>query len=100
MRKQYEKSFKEMIVGLLDAGHPAKQIGEDYQLNDSMIRRWKRESIGKKPSFTGQGNPRLTEEEKEISRLKKALREAEMERDILKKALSIFSKSDRNSIDL
>jgi transposase len=45
-------------------------------------------------SFPGQGNKILTEEQKEIARLKKELRDATLERDILKKAVSIFSKSD------
>ena len=36
----------------------------------------------------------MTEEQKEIVRLKKELRDAQIERDILKKAVSIFSKSD------
>jgi len=36
----------------------------------------------------------MTEEQKEIARLKKELRDAQLERDILKKAVSIFSKND------
>jgi transposase len=36
----------------------------------------------------------MTEEQKEIARLKKELRDAQMERDILKKAVGIFSKND------
>lgn len=36
----------------------------------------------------------MTAEQREIAQLKKALKEAEIERDILKKAVSIFSKSD------
>jgi transposase len=36
----------------------------------------------------------MTEEQKEIARLKKELRDAQLERDILKKTVSIFSKND------
>jgi len=36
----------------------------------------------------------MTELEKENARLKKELRDAKMGRDILKKAVSLFSKSD------
>ena len=39
-----------------------------------------------------------TEAEKEISRLQKELADARMERDILKKAISIFSSSDRKNM--
>ncbi|EID72445.1 transposase-like protein [Imtechella halotolerans K1] len=42
----------------------------------------------------------MTDEEKEIARLKKALKEAELERDILKKAISIFSASDKKNTGL
>ncbi len=39
----------------------------------------------------------MTDLEKENARLRKELRDAKMERDILKKAVSIFSKSDGKS---
>ena len=42
----------------------------------------------------------MTELETEIARLKKELKEMQMERDILKKAVSIFSKSDGKYIGL
>ena len=44
-----------------------------------------------KNSFPGKGNPKLTDEQREIAELKKRLRDAELERDILKKAIAIFS---------
>jgi len=40
----------------------------------------------------------LTSEEKEIKRLKKELRNAQIEVDILKKAMGIVSKSERRNI--
>ncbi|ADF53655.1 transposase-like protein [Zunongwangia profunda SM-A87] len=39
----------------------------------------------------------MTDEQKEIARLKKDLKDAQMERDILKKAIRIFSASDRTN---
>jgi transposase len=45
----------------------------------------------------GKGKKQLTEEQKELARLKKDLADVKMERDILKKAVSIFSVSDRKS---
>jgi len=36
----------------------------------------------------------MTEQETEIARLKKELKEMQIERDILKKAVSIFSRND------
>jgi transposase len=43
-------------------------------------------------AFPGNGNEALTLEQKRIKELEKALRDTEMERDILKKAVGIFSR--------
>jgi len=95
MGKHYEREFKIMILDLLKSGQTVKQVSEDYKLHDSIIRRWRREAARNSPSFTGKGNISLTPEQEEIERLKAELKEAKLERDILKKAVSIFSKSDR-----
>ena len=41
-------------------------------------------------SFPGNGNLKLTPEQEKIRLLEKQLKDAELERDILKKAISIF----------
>ena len=41
----------------------------------------------------------MSEEKKENTRLQKELKEAQLERDILKKAISIFSKGDGRYTD-
>lgn len=94
MAKHYEVDFKLMIVNLLKSGQNVKQVSNDYGLNDSMIRRWRRESLSSKESFTGKGNISLSPEQQEITKLKAELKETKLERDILKKAVSIFSKND------
>lgn len=48
-----------------------------------------------KGSFTGKGNLKLIPEQEKINELEKKLKEAELERDILKKSISIFSKRVR-----
>lgn len=92
MAQQYENDFKVMIVELLKSGRKAKEVSEEYGLNDSMIRRWRREYEVKSGDFTKKRE--LSIEEQELKSLKKELREIKLERDILKKAVSIFSKSD------
>ena len=42
----------------------------------------------------------MTDQEREIDRLEKALRDAQLETEILKKAISIFSKSDKKNLGL
>jgi transposase len=45
--------------------------------------------------FPGKGNLKLSPEQEKNHELEKKLKEAELERDILKKAISIFSKGGR-----
>ena len=92
MGKRYENDFKLMIVELLKSGRTAKEIGNEYNINDGIIRRWKREYEAKSGDFSKKREVSI--QEQELKLLKKELREVKMERDILKKAVSIFSKSD------
>jgi transposase len=57
-----------------------------------VIRRWRREYDQKNGDLSKKREP--ISSEIELSQLKKELRETKLERDILKKAVSIFSKSD------
>ncbi len=92
MAKHYENEFKVMIVELLGSGRTIKDISDEYELNDGMIRRWRREFKAKSGDFSKKRE--VSVEEQEFKALKKELRDVKMERDILKKAVSIFSKSD------
>lgn len=91
MAKQYDNEFKVMIVDLLKSGLMVRQVSEDYGLNGGMIRRWKREYEAKSGDFSKKRE--VSPEEQELKALHKELREVKMERDILKKAVGIFSKS-------
>ena len=92
-KRQYANEFKTMIVELLQSGMAAKELSEEYNINSGIIRRWKREFKAKSGDFSKKRE--LSPEELELKSLKKELREVKMERDILKKAVSIFSKSDQ-----
>ena len=84
-----------MAVNLCLSGKTTREVADELGLRTELVTRWKREyNEFKEGSFSGHGNPNLTAEQREIARLKKELREAQIERDILKKAVSIFSKGD------
>ena len=84
-----------MAVKLCLTGKPTQVIAEELGIRAELVRRWKREHDQyQEGSFSGHGNQNMTDEQKEILRLRKELREAQLERDILKKAVSIFSKGD------
>ena len=57
-----------------------------------MIGRWRREFASRSGDFSKKKE--LSIEAQELKSLKKELRNVTIERDILKKAVSIFSKSD------
>ena len=48
----YENEFKVRIVELLLSGIKTHQVSEDYDLNVSMINRWKRQFKAKSGDFT------------------------------------------------
>ena len=100
-RRNYDQSFKEKAVALSTARGNIKEIAEELGIATDILRRWRREfSEFKNNSFPGQGNPKMTDEQRELSQLRRELQDMKMERDILKKAISIFSVSDRKSTNL
>jgi transposase len=94
-RRSFDKAFKLMVVELHKSGKSSNEISRDLDISTDMVRRWIREyTITGDSSFAGNGRPIITPEQREIAELKRALKEVEIERDILKKAVSIFSRSD------
>jgi len=84
--KRYDEAFKQEAVRLVfNSGKSVPAIAKDLGVSDNALYIWKR-TYGKVPDSTG-----LTPLEKENQLLKKELAEAMMERDILKKAVAIFS---------
>lgn len=92
-KRSYDLEFKHTIVELIDSGKRVSEVCSEYNLGSSMVNRWRREFA--KNSLGLKSVEEVSKEKQEIANLKKQLREITMERDILKKAVSIFSKSDR-----
>ena len=97
-RQKYDREFKKKAVELsLARGNP-REVTEELDIRAELLYRWRREyEKFESNSFPGYGKPKMTDLEKENAQLKKELRDAKMERDILKKAVSIFSRSDGKS---
>ena len=94
-RRTFSREFKLNAVELSYSRANIKELAHELDVRPELIYRWRSEFASYQgTSFPGNGNPKLTEQESEISRLKKELAEMRMERDILKKAVRIFSKSD------
>ena len=94
IRRQYSEEFKKDAVGHgLTSEKTVEEVARDLGIAHSNLRRW-RAQYGKNGelSFPGNGKQRLTPQEEEIRKLKKELYDVRQERDILKKALAIFTK--------
>lgn len=94
-RRKYDKQFKLMAVELSKSREDLTVLAKELEIRADLLYRWRREFGNKaEASFSGNGKVVLTDQQAEIARLKRQLRDAELERDILKKAVSIFSRSD------
>lgn len=99
-RKIYSKEFKQKAVELSHVRGNVQEIARELGVRAELIYRWQKEiKLNPELAFSGNGKKQLTEEQKELARLKRELADVKMERDILKKAVSIFSVSDRKSIN-
>lgn len=97
-RKTYSKEFKQKAVELSNVRGNVQEIARELGVGAAMIYRWRKEmNINPDLAFGGNGKKQVTAEQKELIKLKKELADMRMERDILKKAVSIFSVSDRKS---
>jgi len=88
-KKHCDQEFKKTIVDLLESGKTPKELLQEYSISLASINSWKKEFS------TTERLTDLAEEKLKIKALEKELKETKLERDILKKAVSIFSKSDR-----
>ena len=90
-RRKFTNEFKMEAVKLAERGDtPVAQVARELGLHETTLRRWMA-LYGKRA-----GANRLTPvEHEELIRLRREVRRVTEERDILKKAVSIFSKELR-----
>ena len=90
-RRTYDKEFKNEAVRLvLEEGYKAAEVERNLGISTSMVSRWVRESKeDAEDAFPGKG--RLKPPDEELRALKRELERVKRERDILKKAVAIFS---------
>jgi transposase len=101
-RRHFSKEEKlEIVRQSMEDAVSVGELAEQYKVNANTISKWRSEYLhhGAK-AFPGQGNKVLSDEQREIEALKKQLREAELEKEILKKALGIFSSPNRKNLHL
>lgn len=96
MRKIYDRVFKEKAVQLSYERHNISELARELGITAPQLYKWRKEyeEFGQ-GSFPGNGNIKQMPEQERIAELERKLKDAEIERDILKKAIGIFSKNGR-----
>ena len=88
VRRQFTEEFKREAVQMLLDGHSAPSVVERLGLSGAnLLYRWKRDQLE-------ESGPVASALDARVVQLEAELRRVERERDILKKALAIFSRSE------
>jgi transposase-like protein len=96
-RRKYDPDFKRDAVRLADEpDRTVAEVAESLGISKDILYRWRKEHHTRKGlAFPGHGCEALSPHEQKIRELEKKLKDAEMERDILKKAMAIFSRAPK-----
>ena len=97
-RRKFDQDFKRNAVLLCsEPGRSVVGVAENLGIGKDLLYRWRREyhQANGQYVFPGNGVESLTPDQKQIRELEKKLRDTEMERDILKKAMAIFSRASK-----
>ena len=95
IRRTYTREFKIEAAKLsYNSDKLVEEIAENLGVSQSSLNRWRREyRVDPDQAFPGNGQQK--ERDAEVARLKKELKQAQMENEILKKAVAIFTRSQR-----
>ena len=90
-RRKFSKEFKIEAVKLVtEGGMSITQVARDLDIGRNLLARWKRQLEEDTDAFPGKGNH--SPDNEEMTRLRRRVKQLEMERDILKKAVGYFAK--------
>lgn len=94
-RKRFTREFKVETVKLaVDGDSSVAQIATDLGIHPNTLYKWIRQ-YSDKPDDAFPGTGHLNSEAETIRQLKRENERLKMERDILKKAMAIFSKDQK-----
>lgn len=89
--RKYTEEFKREAVRLMEtSGKPIAELARDLGINDNNLYRWRGVYRGELQKAR---NGSVSEMEAELKRLRREVEVLRAERDILKKAMSIVSRS-------
>ncbi len=88
-RRKYDGEFKNQVIQMIEMGRSVPDVAQSLGIGTNLIYQWITRA-SKKGSVTTSESDIVFDEQKAV--MQKRIRELEMERDILKKALGIFSR--------
>jgi transposase len=91
-RRKYDAAFKQEVVKMISVGRSVHDIARSLGVGENLIYRWKKQAIDASDSQASQSSSPQVSLSEHLA-LQKLFRDLEMERDILKKALGIFSRT-------
>lgn len=95
IRKSYSKEFKLDVIQQSYQRENIRELATELGLAPALIYKWRGAyGSGGPKAFPGKGIEKLTLEEAELRRLQQENADLRMERDILKKAIGIFGKTN------
>jgi transposase len=94
-RRRFDKEFKYEAVQLItEGGETVASVARDLGIHENLLHKWKHQYLEEgAEAFPGKG--KLKHRDEEVRRLKRELAKVKQQRDILKKALAIFSKEPK-----
>jgi len=94
-RRTFDRAFKiEAVRLIVEEGRPLAQVARDLGVHENQLYRWKKKYLAEGgDAFPGSGNRPVGEDE--VARLRRENADLREERDILKKAIGIFTPRKR-----
>jgi len=93
-RRHFDQQFKVDAVRLLtESGNGVAEVARNLGIGRNQLDRWKKQLLGKKtPQAAFPGNGNIGGDKREINELRRELARVKEEREILKKAMAVFSR--------
>ena len=92
-RRHFDAQFKIDAVRLLsESGRSISEVAKELGVNRNQLDRWKRLLAKKSAPAAFPGNGNISSEKKEMDDLRRELARVKEEREILKKAMAVFSR--------
>ena len=88
-RRKYDADFKAKVLKMVASGQSVAYVSQALGVSENLIYRWKQKTKGKEKAAFQDGSTSLSIENQQ---LKERVRQLEIEREILKRALAIFSR--------